>query len=225
MKDFIMPNWCESLVSIAGPEPDIELFKQAHIRDVNGEIILDFNTAIPIPEGAGEHSSLYEALFALGQDFSPTGDMITDWFRGTHAHPSHWEGKASSREQLLEWYEANRPDDLAAAKNQIRFHERTGYYDWYEWKCANWGTKWNCGSYWPMSESPGSFEFGIDTAWSPSIPVFTKLAEMHPSLAITVKYEERGNWFAGTVIYHDGVKVSDEQHEPEPDNDDLEDVT
>jgi hypothetical protein len=116
-------------------------------------------------------------LFALGEEFPPSG-IITDLLR--RSHPSLETGKykdITTREQLLEWFEQNRLDDLVAARRQIVWHRKTGFYDWFEWCCANWGTRWNCRDF---CARPGetSFDFSFCAAWSPPIPVFDKLA--HP---------------------------------------------
>lgn len=64
-------------------------------------------------------------------------------------------------------------EDLGNAyiNNMINY----GYDTWYDWSCANWGTKWNAYDTY-LDESTNIMEF--DTAWSCPLPVLDKLAEI-----------------------------------------------
>lgn len=65
--------------------------------------------------------------------------------------------------------------DEAKAKELIK---KYGAPDWYEWSCANWGTKWNANDTVTIDENEVEFQ----TAWSTPVPIF---------LAISKKYETR----------------------------------
>jgi hypothetical protein len=58
--------------------------------------------------------------------------------------------------------------------------EKYGYADWYDWSCANWGTKWNagCGKFATNDKGETLLTFG--TAWSRPYPVMEKLFAMFP---------------------------------------------
>lgn len=64
---------------------------------------------------------------------------------------------------------------------------------WYEWRCENWGTKWNsyCGEETTVPESEGdSWEFKIQTAWSAPKEIYRALARQNPDIQIHVEYAD-----------------------------------
>ena len=77
---------------------------------------------------------------------------------------------------------------------------------WYDWNITNWGTKWDIAvsdnEKYPdtelYDEEPNGdnlvLVYKFQTAWSPAIPVLTKLSEQYPELLLTLDYEEEGGW-------------------------------
>ena len=88
--------------------------------------------------------------------------------------------------------------------------------DWYEWRNANWQTKWNASDVqfltdgdWTENYTDETWESGelnlmFNTAWSPPIPVITQLSKDNPKVAITHKFTEEGMAFYGTYEYSNG---------------------
>jgi len=75
---------------------------------------------------------------------------------------------------------------------------------WYDWRVANWGTKWDIDVY-ENSISRVNDEtvtFGFDSAWAPPIPAYDAVLEKHKDISITAYYFEPGMDFAGE--YADG---------------------
>ena len=70
--------------------------------------------------------------------------------------------------------------------------EKYGFDNWYDWRNANWGTKWNaCESdYDKESES-----LHFDTAWSIPYPILTKIAHDNPNTNFDGYSEEETGWF------------------------------
>jgi hypothetical protein len=213
-----MPNYTENTCEVIGPTKDIETFKKTHILlGKDGNLEFQFNTIIPMPEILRDTraGNVDAAFFALGANKSTAlpwlhhaqfgNPLAREWFK---------EIGITTRDQLLAYLDANRPQEILEAKRQIEAQEQTGYPDWYEWRCAHWGTKWDSSDFRWGSEQPCVFNFL--TAWSPPFPIFEKLATMYPTLRFVWKYEERGAWFAGTVICHEGKTVSHDEYEPEP---------
>jgi hypothetical protein len=64
---------------------------------------------------------------------------------------------------------------------------------WYDWRVANWGTKWE-GYDGRFNEDQSVFSF--DTAWSPPLPIIKKLAELTGETFI-LQYMELGMFFCG----------------------------
>jgi hypothetical protein len=58
--------------------------------------------------------------------------------------------------------------------------------DWYEWRCENWGTKWNASAFYAETDEATCFACSFDTAWAPPEPVWRKLGEVFPTLEIDI---------------------------------------
>lgn len=54
---------------------------------------------------------------------------------------------------------------------------RYGYASWYEWRCNEWGTKWNA---YEVEQHDNIVEF--KTAWAAPHPVIERLAEIFPDV-------------------------------------------
>ena len=75
--------------------------------------------------------------------------------------------------------------------------------DWYDWRCENWGTKWNsCDA--NCDWSPDCLEYDFETAWSPCEPVIKALAAMFPDAQFKYRYSEPGCCFFGDQEYENG---------------------
>jgi hypothetical protein len=57
---------------------------------------------------------------------------------------------------------------------------------WYEWACKHWGTKWNANDFEVTRDEPGHYEFSFDTAWSPPVPIWEKMASMFPDIECSI---------------------------------------
>lgn len=83
--------------------------------------------------------------------------------------------------------------------------------DGYHWNILNWGTKWDVYAdritpeKMGWSEGCNRIEFGFDTAWSPPAQWLIKITKLFPSLSFVLHYEEPGGYFAGDLIYRNGV--------------------
>lgn len=83
--------------------------------------------------------------------------------------------------------------------------------DWYAWRHANWGVKWdidNCGiDPWRSKSKPNEVEFVFNTAWSPPEAFYERLAETH-GFRIKAYYNEPGMCFAGIIETDDDLSLS-----------------
>ena len=75
----------------------------------------------------------------------------------------------------------------------------TGITDqrWYDWRLANWDTKWDAYDVVVTDEDPDQFEVEFNTAWSPPEAVCHALREQYPDLSVSWFYDEPGMEFAG----------------------------
>ena len=69
---------------------------------------------------------------------------------------------------------------------------------WYDWRNANWGTKWDC---YDLSidedELPNGFEASFNTAWCPPEEVCYALKEKFEGMSVSWFYDEEGMEVAG----------------------------
>lgn len=86
---------------------------------------------------------------------------------------------------------------------------------WYDWRCQNWGTKWDidseCLSYdedeqGGLATISGSFQ----SAWSPPVEAYNTFLEQNEDCQITSTYVEEGCDFAG--VYENGVEEFTEDY-------------
>ena len=100
-------------------------------------------------------------------------------------------------EQLRVWAEKERPEAIEEGRKAIEAYNETGFYDWYDWSVANWGTKWNSYAFGIDHEVNRELSFRFDTAWNFPNPILKKLAEMFPSLRFECTCFDPGWIFAG----------------------------
>lgn len=101
-------------------------------------------------------------------------------------------------------------NDVKKAQENIK---KYGYADWYDWRVANWGTKWDVDQAIIISEKDGEVTFGFDTAWAPPIKAFDMIASKNPELRFELEYEEPGMGFFGRAVFEDGMFVADDDYE------------
>jgi hypothetical protein len=127
-------------------------------------------------------------------------------------------GKVGGEETLFDFNKIKpSPEEFSAtpapSKNDMK--AKYGYDDWYEWSCAEWGTKWNACSV--EREGPAKAcldewvaKYTFETAWSPPIPVIKRAGELFPSLDFDLRYFERGVGFNGLLLIRQGTVTFDE---------------
>ena len=71
--------------------------------------------------------------------------------------------------------------------------------NWYDWNCANWGTKWDVDAE-ISDQDQNSITIYFDSAWSPPIAFYKNLEDM--GFEVEATYYESGMAIAG--IYKDG---------------------
>lgn len=70
--------------------------------------------------------------------------------------------------------------------------EKYGFDNWYDWRVANWGTKWNAVDS-DYDEKMESIKF--DTAWAIPYPIIAKIADENPDVKLDGYSEEETGWF------------------------------
>lgn len=85
--------------------------------------------------------------------------------------------------------------------------EKYGAPNWYEWKLANWGTKWDLcevkinNPVIPLHRKKISVSCNFDTAWNPPISAFNTISKMFPRLTFTLNYTKEGCKLCKKIIW------------------------
>lgn len=81
--------------------------------------------------------------------------------------------------------------------------------DWYEWDCANWGTKWDVevAEINLYHDKEGSIKLSFDTAWSPPLEAVMTMSRAFPELEFVLYWEEPGMNFEGRAIIGNGQQI------------------
>ena len=69
---------------------------------------------------------------------------------------------------------------------------------WYDWRCDNWGTKWDIYSTQCSRMDDNTLVMSFDTAWSPPIPIFDKLVDM--GFEVDARYLDEGWIYIGEYV-------------------------
>lgn len=103
-------------------------------------------------------------------------------------------------------------DDFAKA---IAGDQTVEYKDWYHWRLAHWGTKWDLNpettSFSPLivQDDNASIEIYYDTAWSPVCEFWQQVSKLFPNVRIDNRYLEEGCDFIGQAIFEGGEVLAD----------------
>ena len=90
-------------------------------------------------------------------------------------------------------------DEESPFRNGLRFKSSDKQDDrWYNWRCQNWGTKWDCYSLEiDDTDMPHGFQVTFETAWSPPEEVCYAIRDQFDDLSVSWFYDEPGCEVAG----------------------------
>jgi hypothetical protein len=112
-----------------------------------------------------------------------------------------------------ELMENNKPSGGEQLQNAIAGNTNYEYDNWYDWRVANWGTKWDMDNVELDTVVPTggeiskqySFNLVYQTAWSPNIEFWKYVCNMGPFI-VEMRYIEEGLGYIGeTTIKKDNV--------------------
>ena len=180
-----MPNHVDTILKVEGPDEEIQKFMDTCIVTINqtdwegndkkddeGNIltqeVFDFGTIIPFPK-------------ELENTRSPA------YTERDYRKAVERNAPRSELDEIMV--------SIGASK---KCKEETGYDNWYDFKCAEWGTKWGAYDYVETDRAKGLLVFRYNTAWSPGVPVISKLGEMFPELHFVNNYLDEGWCYYGS---------------------------
>ncbi len=225
-----MANWVRNHLIIHGDNA-VELLKSllSESQEEKGKMEFDFNKIRPMPDELNIQASRvtknsarlflnsmdeycdeqikYAKIFKQaykGDYFTLIGDEAKTLMKEVMScHDVEAEGNP-----LL----FNSPNEvLDFGKRVLDNYAQYGAVDWYDWRCNNWGTKWNAA----FTEIPceGTADVYFDTAWSPVTALMQELSKQHPECKFEYEYaEEQAAFLTGKFEIENG-NVSGEKYE------------
>jgi hypothetical protein len=74
-----------------------------------------------------------------------------------------------------------------------------GYENWYDWRCDEWGTKWDACEPEILHNDIDFFRVSFETAWAPPIAWINNILQDFPDLCFELEYDEPGMCFGGLL--------------------------
>mgnify|MGYP003616776585 CR=1 FL=1 len=201
-----MPNWCQIKLSMDADK--FEAFKSECCVQHLDQPYVSFNKILPMPtllhatESPGVRTDsrvdslmrLLSSVFAASTTHEPED--------GLQPHESEaFDFILSLGETIDSNAEFNGNPSSAQVKAQLGeivlqsiCRNIWGSKDWYDWRLANWGVKWDVN---PNSCYEDESSFFFQTPWGPPIGIFERLCERYPDFGFTMHYAEEGMVFAG----------------------------
>lgn len=84
------------------------------------------------------------------------------------------------------------------------------FTDWYAWRLANWGCKWDVDASLDIDE-PTRLMYVFMSPWGPPDKAIETISGMYPTLEFTLDYGEPGMNFAGTMVWKNGVLIENDE--------------
>ena len=159
-----MPNHVINRLNIVGKEQEVSKCL-SEIKGTQENQFIDFNAFAPIPKELVGTTSPTKILSQ--KDYDEQEARITN-------------GELTENEKSWGFSRG------ITQKMSNKFQKEFGYDNWYDWQCANWGTKWN--AYDQYSNGDNFIEF--NTAWSTPYHVITKLSIKYPTLVFKVEFAD-----------------------------------
>lgn len=174
-----MPNWCynqllitaptkerlQEVLDFIKPKKDPETGEVSAADDSNEDDIICFNSILPMPEILAKTSCGATTI---------DGVTLNVWVDETVKDPETGKDMRVCR--------ALTPEEDAEVK-------ATGFTDWFDWRVATWGTKWNAGEqsmHYTYDEL--STEITFNTAWGPPEGIIEALREKFEDCDIVLNF-------------------------------------
>lgn len=93
-------------------------------------------------------------------------------------------------------------------KSAMQGNKKKRYSNWYNWRLAHWGTKWDVEPNVYFVED-NHIQMWYDTAWSPANDFWATVTKKFPSLTIKIRYYEEGHGYIGETHFYNGECTKD----------------
>ena len=182
-----MPNNISNRVVVtANSNEEIKEFLLAIKGDkkIDGEYpFIDFNKIIPMPmvlrdteASSRTDDAIYYYLVKTNQT-----EMVSSILRFPQSY---------TMDRFADRNEKELNELLEIGKKYVEIFKECGAKDWYDWSCANWGTKWNAYDTYLETLDEYSVILSFQTAWCGVPKIIQKLTEMFPTIIFDYKYAD-----------------------------------
>lgn len=216
-----MPNHIKNRLKVIGtPDQIKEVLNFISSKDEKGEAVqIDFNKIKPMPKGmnAEIHSGIKMWVeICTGQIdfaslFQPMETSASEMFKdGKYGTLASLLGAGTAMEHLTGKRQGNVKDfseeDFDAFIQCLKNYRSYGATSWYEWRIANWGTKWNAYGQNDKRNTEDTIHF--ETAWRSPLALMAELSKLHPECILQFDYaDEDSGSNAGMVTFKNGDAV------------------
>ena len=200
-----MPNYTENRIFMEGIE-NLPLYEKGRF---------DFNKLIPMPESldVAAGSTNAEDIYIYLSEML-TKDIVNDPLACkliSNTFDKNYVLTVGERCKKLSLEDTILAQRYRSGKQLVENYQKYGYTTWYDWRNANWGTKWNACD---TSIEDGSVTFL--TAWSEPEPIFKELSRRYPDKRIRIEadyedgYTHVADYHGGECICGEFIKADDE---------------
>jgi hypothetical protein len=183
-----MPNWCDNKAVIRVPVDAPPAAREAFDRLVaneNEEAWL--SSVLPTPP---------EMHLGLGNTMANPALLDLDKLREISSFKGDFGDLVAVGEEPHARIEFKPSDEY-----RQHLMDTFGACDWYNWRLAKWGTKWDVEVHIEHADET-TLSVMFNSAWSPPVAFFAHLGKL--GLEWELSYVELGNGFGGTTAFEDG---------------------
>lgn len=144
---------------------------------------IDFNQIIPMPMALRDteaSSRTDDAIYYYLVKTNQT-EMVSSILRFPQSY---------NMDRFADRNEKELNELLEIGKKYVEIFKECGAKDWYDWSCANWGTKWNAYETYLETLDEYSVILSFQTAWCGVPLIIQKLTEMFPTIIFDYKYAD-----------------------------------
>lgn len=216
-----MPNHIQNRLKVIGtPDQIKEVLNFISSTDEKGELVqMDFNKIKPMPKGMNEeiHSGIKMWVeICTGQIdfaslFQPMETSATEMLKnGKYGTLASLMSAGTAMEHLTGKRQGNVKDfseeDFNAFIQCLKNYREYSSTSWYEWRIANWGTKWN--AYGQNDERNTEDTIHFETAWSSPLDLIAELSKLYPACTLQFDYaDEDSGSNAGRITFKNGEAI------------------
>ena len=194
-----MPNWALNKLVVKG-EPDA---LRSFLADNKTDEEFSFHALVPMPDvldGTISPSRTSGQLLRMVQSQGLTALQMLNGEKGESTFPdmpATIDVSAAGVVQakaIIEAYKAQGGtahwilDYAQGIEGNWLAKEATGYSNWFDWACANWGTKWDCSrpDIFDSRIDEGELIIDFETTWCSPEQWFRTVVSRYPDLAFTL---------------------------------------